>query len=113
MSSMGWACHPVGILANHSLDILATLGVVDCDAVTAVKNSQAKIAVVGEWFDNELHMWFLLSFLILYVTIINHFSKNTRTKSSHETTNRAKCENKCKKNRLKLLGLRKIQRKII
>ena len=58
MSSMGWACHPVGILANHSLDILATLGVMDGDAVTAVKNGQAVVAEIGAWFDNELHMWF-------------------------------------------------------
>jgi len=69
MSSMGWACHPVGILANHSLDILATLGVVDCDAITAVKNSQAVVAVIGEWLDDELHMWFLLSFLIVIIIV--------------------------------------------
>ncbi len=59
MSCMGWACHAVSILANHSLDVLATLGVVDGDAVTAVKNSQAVVAVIGAWLDNELHKWFL------------------------------------------------------
>ena len=60
MSCMGWLTHASGILANHSLDILATLGVVDCDAVTAVKNSQAVVAELGAWLNNELH-GFLLS----------------------------------------------------
>ena len=62
MSSMGWACHAVGILANHSLEIRTTLGVVDCDAVTAVKDSQAVVAELGAWFDDELHMWFYFLF---------------------------------------------------
>ena len=112
MCGMGWACHSVGVLADHSLEIRTTLGVVNCDAVTAVKNGQAVVAEIGAWFDNELHMWFLLSFLILYVTIINHFSKKARTFFGSEATNRAKCENKCKKNRLKLLELRKIREEI-
>ena len=62
MCGMGWTCHSVGVLADHSLDILAALGVVNCDAVTAVKNSQAVVAELGAWFDNELHNFLLCGF---------------------------------------------------
>jgi len=56
MCGMGWTCHSVGILADHSRNVLAALRVVNCDAITAVKNGHAVVAVLGGWFDNELHM---------------------------------------------------------
>ena len=62
MSCMGWGTHAVRVLADHSLEIRTALGVVNCDAVTAVKNSQAVVAELGAWFDNELHNFLLCGF---------------------------------------------------
>ena len=62
MCGMGWTYHSVGILADHSRNVLAALGVVNCDAITAVKNGHAVVAVLRGWFDNELHMWFYFLF---------------------------------------------------
>tara|TARA_R110002020_G_scaffold441926_1_gene652995 strand:- start:841 stop:1266 length:426 start_codon:yes stop_codon:yes gene_type:complete len=85
---------------------------VDCDAVAAVKNGQAVVAEIRAWFDNELHMWFL-PFLILYVTIINEFLKNTITFFGSEVTHRAKQQNNLTKKRLKLFKFtRKIKKRI-
>ena len=47
--------YPSGILANHSLDVVAVCGIVDPNTIAAVKYGQAIVAVFGAWFDNELH----------------------------------------------------------
>ena len=61
MSSMGWLRHAVCILANPTLEIAPTCGVVDCDAVTAVENRQAIVAIFGARVDDELHFLLYLS----------------------------------------------------